>query len=473
MKLRLSLAAALFRLGVGLGLAVTVAAPLRADAGRSEAPLDGFERLQRLDLPSGLRVLVARPTRAALFSEALLVVRAGTGTVASGQEEIARIAAAGLTAGRMPAEGPPVRLQLARMGVTLDSTVGREVAIFRFAVPTRKTLPFLHLLSGLLARTSLPEEVWGEAVARRGEELAHEQADSWQRAVSQLTSLAWSDRPPAAATPLAPAALAAFRAAAYAPDRMVLSIWGELPIETLADAARQELAALPAPKPSGGEATPVLAGAAPAEPARRTGGGVNCLRVEGAQPAALVVGVGAAVEDDLGFYGWQVISHILAASLDSRLQSRLRAENQAIYTIDAACVPVGNRGLTLRIACQTDQVEATRKAILAELRRLTQEPVTQEELDQARAILRSRLQLDRGSFRDRLYRVSLGLLALPGLRDPAAAEPVLASLTPAGLLDLLRRTLRPDDAVTVVVSATPEPLCAAATGSGEGEQHGH
>jgi predicted Zn-dependent peptidase len=469
--MRLSRAAALFGLGVGLGLAV--AAPLGADAGRSEAPLDGFERLQRLDLPSGLRVLVARPARAALFSEALLVVRAGTGTVASGQEEIARVAAASLTAGRLPADGPPVRLQLARMGVTLDSTVGREVAIFRFAVPTRKTLPFLHLLSGLLARASLPEEVWGEAAGRRGEELAREQADSWQRAVAELTSLAWSDRPPAAAAPLAPvapAALAAFRAAAYTPGRMVLSIWGELPIESLADAARQELAALPAPASPGGEATPVLAGAAPAEPARRTGGGVNCLRVEGAQPAALVVGVGAAVDDDPGFYGWQVISHILAASLDSRLQSRLRAENQAVYTIDAACVPVGNRGLTLRIACQTDQVEPARKAILAELRRLTQEPVTQEELDQARAILRSRLQLDRGSFRERLYRVSLGLLALPGLRDPAAAEPALASLTPAGLLDLLRRTLRPDDAVTVVVSANPEPLCAA--GSGDGERHG-
>lgn len=438
-------------------IVLLAAVPLAAQ----ETP-PGLERFRQEELPNGLRVLIGKPRRTTLFSEVLLVVRAGTGTAGPRREELARVAALALTAGRLTPEAPPVQLQLTRLGVVLDSTVGREVAVFRFAVPTRNTVPLLRLLARLLARGSPPEEVWTEAIGQRGEMLAGERADLWRMATAQLDSLAWKDGAatgeaavaalPAPAT-VERAALDGFRSRAYTPERIVLSVWGELPPDEVADVTRRELGGL-APG-----ATASAAAAAPPEPVRAPAAGLRCLREEGAVPPALLVGLGTEVEDDTAFYGWQLVTHILGASYNSRLQRRLRTESQVVYTVEAAALPVGTRGLTLRIACQTDQVEATRKVILDELRRLASEPVAQDELDLARALLRSRLQLDQASFRDQFYRRSLALLGIRGIRDPGTAEPVLAAMTPDSLLGLMRGMLRPDEASTVVLSAEAEPLC--------------
>ncbi len=459
-------------------LCCAVLAVWAAQAGGSNAaaeitPPPGLERFQQTDLPNGLRILLGKPQRTALFSEVLLVVRAGTGTAGPNREEVARVAAAALTAGRLGAEEPPIQLQLAHLGVVLDSTVGREVAVFRFAVPTRNTIRFLRLLADLLARNTLPEETWMEAVAQRSGLAAREQIDPWRMATAELDRLAWlaSEGGPAPAAPVASSiereALARFWSSGYTPERMVLSVWGELPMEPtepteptedIASVLRRDFGRLDAGRAADGSAAAAFE-RAPVEPSRAPGAGLSCLREEGAVPPALLVGLGTEVEDDTAFYGWQLVAHILGASYNSRLQRRLRTESQVVYTVEAACLPVGTRGLTLRIACQTDQVETARKVILEELQRLVREPVAQEELDLARALLRSRLQLDQASFRDQFYRRSLALLAIRGIRDPGTAEPVLAGLTPTSLLELMRKTLRPGEASTVLLSAEAEPLC--------------
>src|SRR5205085_1581586 len=150
------------------------------------------------------------------------------------------------------------------------------------------------------------------------------------------------------------------------------------------------------------------------------------------------------------------------ASYNSRLQRRLREQSGVVYTVEAAAVPLGATGTTLRIACQTDQVEATRAIILAELRRLVREPVDAEELGYAKAILRSRLKLDAGSLREQFYRESLQILLNRQVRDPGRAEPIIASFTPLTLLRALQSTIRSDTVSTLVISAHPEPICEAA-----------
>jgi zinc protease len=426
----------------------------------------GLQSFERVDLPNGLKVLMGTPVRPALFSEVLLVVRAGTGVEAGSQEEIARTAAEALAAGRRSPDVPSVREELARLGVTLDFTVGREVAVFRFAVPTAYTQRFLPLLADLLDRRGpSAAEVWDEAIARRSASLAREQQDGWQRATTQLTSLLWklgkddpaprlvAQQPRAtmvAARAVDREAVATFWRRAYTATRMVLSVWGEVPIAELTPSVRREFGRLAAGDGSG---------SAPPLPVRLKGGGVYCVEQEGAVPAALLVGVGADIESDRAFYAWQVAAHILGASYNSRLQHRLRTESQVVYTVEASCMPVGPRGMTLRVACQTDQVESTRRIILEEMRRLAAEPVTAEELDLARALLRSRLKLDEASFRDQFYRRSLAWLSRDGVREASGAEPVLAALTPKTLFEVLRATLKPDEAATVVVSVRPESFC--------------
>jgi predicted Zn-dependent peptidase len=424
-------------------------------------PAPGFQSLERVDLDNGLRTLLGKPQREALFSEVLLVVRAGTAAPTSHQEEIARITAEAFLSGRRSPDAPSLGLELARMGVTPDFTVGRDVAVFRFAVPTANTIHFLHVLAELLNRPALSNEVWNDAIARRGQELSQEQNDPWQHATSELTSLVWTrgsdeegrpDARPIASSAINPTALALFWQQAYAPGNMVLSVWGELPVSELASSVRSEFGRL-APRQALPQSSPVPA------PVLSKVGSVRCLQQEGAVPAALLVGAGARIESDRDFYAWQIAVHILGASYNSRLQRRLRTESQVVYTVEAAVLPVGPKGLILRVACQTDQVEATRRIILEELRTLTQQPVTQPELDLARAILRSRLKLDGASFRDQFYRRSLALLSTQEVRDPIRAEAIISAFTPKTLLNALSSTLQPEEASTVVVSIHSEPLC--------------
>jgi len=412
----------------------------------------------QMNLPNGLRVLVKGSMHSALYSEVLLVVRAGLVT-SEPDEEIARVAAAALTSGRRSPSDPPIRMELARLGVTMDSTVGREVAVFRFAVPTVNTLPFLHLLGLLVSRETIPVEQWADAIDRDNRVQEVEQSDMWLLSNTQLRDLIWTremGKPrlmQRISTRTADRKLLNdFWQRAYARENMVLSVWGDVDTEDLSRSIREQFSVR--------DHGPGL-GESPRspEPALKHTGSTRCEQTGEAVPAALMVGVGAVTDSDEAFYASQLAVHILGASYNSRLQRRLREKSAVVYTVEAAAVPIGITGTTLRIACQTDQVEATRSVILAELQRLVREPVDQEELDYAKAILRSRLKLDAGSMREQFYRESLQMLLSRPLRDPNKAETIIASFTPQTLLRALQSTIRNETASTLVISAHPEPLC--------------
>lgn len=431
---------------LGLVLAGWAAVPAAV-----EAP-PGLAAFEQLTLDNGLRVLLGTPARPVELTEALLVVQAGTRSQGPGEEESARVAAEAFLGGRLAGQEATIRRQLARAGITLDYTVGREVSVFRFAAPERQTAVLVRALAGLLRRESPDPAVWEQAVEARKLMAAAEEADPWQRSLETLDGLLWHEPggEPGAAPDLA--RLEAFRAAAYRPDRMVIALWGKAPAAELGALVRRELAAL-------AMATGAAPAPEPAEPELRRAGGLRCLADPAAQPPALLVGLGAELPDDRAFYGWQLLAHILGASHTSRLHERLRVREPFVYTVEATCNPVGSRGMTLRISAQTAKLARARQVVMEELRRLVSEEVSQQELDLARAIFRSRLLLDQGSFRDQFYRRALALLSPRPPRDLAPAAVELDALTPASLLAILRRTLRPDLATTVVVSAAAEPLC--------------
>ena len=446
--------AAAWRLVAAAGMLATAA---HASATTTAPPgLSGFEQLT---LDNGMRVLLGTPARPVAFTEALLLVQAGTSSPGHGQEERAKIVAEAFLGGRLADDKATIKRHLARAGVTLDYTVGREVAVFRFAVPTRNTASFLRFLTALLVRESLGEEAWREAVARRQQAGAREQADTWRRSLDALEDLVWqapaAGAPPAGPDPLTAldlSSLEAFRSSTYAPDRMVLCLWGDTPISKLREMVRQEIGRVRG-RPRRDPAPEVL------EPVLKTAGGLKCIQASGAEPPVLLFAVGAELEDDRSFYGWQLVAHILGASHASRLHDRLRVREPFVYTVEASCTPVGSRGLTLHISAQTDALEPAREAIAEEVQRLLDEEVSREEFDLARAIFRSRLLLDQGSFRDQFYRRALSLLSSRPQRDLDRGEEALNALTPASLRSILRRTLRPESTTIVVVSAKEEALC--------------
>jgi hypothetical protein len=420
-------------------LAVAMAGP------KTSSP--GLRSLSRIDLPNGLRVLLGEPGRTPLFSEVLLLVGAGTDAPHGGEN--ARIAAEILMSGRLSPPGPPILVQLARLGVTTDSTVGRDVTVFRFAIPRQSTAPFMRLLAAMVGRQAPDEETWSDAVERAHARFDSEQADPWTRAVAELLRRNW--RFDSAAPDSAPPAFADFLRRFYGAGNMVLAVASDAAV-TEAE-IRSDFGSLPA--------RPRMTTETHVDPTPRHGSSIQCMADRTAVPPALLIAMPAGVENDRAFYAWQIAAHILGASYNSRLQKKLRTDAQLVYTVEAAAVPVGSRGMTLRVACQTEQIEHARKVILDELERLTRETVAAEELDFARSLLHSRLKLDAGSVRNGMYSRALAILSLERIRDMTSAEPILAAFTPDSLLRVLSASAMPKDAATIVVSARSEAFCEA------------
>lgn len=421
--------------------------------------IPGMESVTHFTLDNGMQVVLGKPLREPLFSEILLVVRAGIGT-AAGQEEVAGVAAQAFLAGGLSTAAPPVRLELARLGVLPDFTVGREIAVFRLTVPTRNAAAFLQFLAALIDREP-DKSAWREAVVAKLQQLDEQGADPWQRALRELQDLLWKGAEPAPvgarrdlpSTATADfAAFIAFWRRAYSPGNMVLSVWGEQR-EALAQTIRDEFSRI---RRAAAAAAPAIA-----EPVRNRGASLRCIRDERANPAALLVGVGIDTTSEDDYYAWQLVAHILGASHNSRLQTRLRSDAQLVYSVEAAGVPVGEHGITLRVVTQTESLERVRQVILQEIVQLTREPVGSRELVYAQALLRSRLRLDSASLREQFYRVSLALLGQKHVRDPREAQPSIDAMTPARLLDIVRRTLDPDEISSVIVSSDPNSLCEA------------
>jgi predicted Zn-dependent peptidase len=395
----------------------------------------------RFALANGLRVWVAPPGGAVGLAEIVLAVAAGTAEEEPGERGAAWVTAHALVAGG-------ARNALAREGVSLEVEVERGMAQLSLTGPGDRVVPMLRALAGLVDRAELPAGDWSAAEAAWRRELAREGADPQVQVDRRLTRLAWGEgvEEPSSG-PLQ--RLAAFRNRVWAAPRMALAVHGALPAGAVEAEIRRAFSGLP----SGG--APAAAGAARA--AGLAGGVVECRRASGLESSLLLVGRGVAIRDDAGFFGWQVLAHILGGGHSSRLVRRLRLEEPLAYTVDTDWLTAGPGRMTLRVSTQTDDVERSRAVILEEMTGLAEREVTPQELATAVAIVRSRVLLDRESPRGELARWARRQVAPgPGL-DLAAAGAVLDAMTPAGLLALARRDARPE--VTVILGDPVPPLC--------------
>ena len=414
----------------------------------------------RFTLANGLRVWVAPSGPATRgLCEVLLSVAAGSGEERPGESGAAWMTARALT---LLDGGEDPRRALARLGMSLDVTVERGIAQIGLTGPGDRCLPALRILAGLLARPALPAAAWSAAEAEWRQGQARESEDAQAQGDRRLSRLAWSEpAEPPASTVVGAGRLEAFRARAYVGSRMALAVRGDLAPAAAEAEIRRSFSSLPAG----------AVAASPGEPAaaRPVVAAVECLRAPGIEPPLLLVGRGVEIADDADFFGWQALAHILGESHSSRLVRRLRLEEPLVYTVETDWLTAGRRRLTLRVACQTEDVERSRAVIREEMGRLAEREVTPRELATAVAILRSRLLLDRESPHAELARWARGVLApVPGL-DLAAAGPLVDRLTPAGLLALARRGARPE--VTVVIGDPSSlPLCAAAEARSQGAE---
>jgi predicted Zn-dependent peptidase len=227
--------------------------------------------------------------------------------------------------------------------------------------------------------------------------------------------------------------LAAFHAARYVPDNVVVAAAGSVDHDAFVDLVRAVEA-----ERSGVPAPPTYTAPEPT-PAR-----VRFLTKETEQVHVCLGGRGIA-RDDERRYALRVLDAILGGTSSSRLFQEVREKRglaYSVYSFQSLFAGTGQAGLY--VGTRPDNVAAALRVVADELARLCADPVAEDELARAKENVKGRVVLGLESTLSRMNRLGSSLLAgLPLLSVDEVMERIDA-VTRDHVLGLARELYAPD-----------------------------
>jgi len=201
-----------------------------------------------------------------------------------------------------------------------------------------------------------------------------------------------------------PAALEAWRAGLYAPDRLVVSAAGAVDEAELADLAAELFGATTADN------------AAPPAPASFTGGRAGeARRLEQAHLVFYLPGVAASDPD---YFAVRLFAECLGGGMSSRLFQEARERLGLAYAIDAFAESYDDAGLIgVYAGCAAKDAGPLAGVVAAQIQALTDGPA-EPELDRAKAQLKASLFMARESLAVRAEQAAAQLLVFGRLLTP-------------------------------------------------------
>ncbi len=182
------------------------------------------------------------------------------------------------------------------------------------------------------------------------------------------------------------AAVVARYRAFYRPERMVLAVSGQVPVDDVLAEAQRLFGAMPSGD-SGALDAPI---APPVAAARRS------VIEQPAQQTQILVGGLAPPLDHQDHAAVKVLSSVLGGGMAGRLFVELRDKRALAYTATAFYEPMKEPGvLVLYLGTTPETAAQAEQALLAEIARVTREPVPAEELARAKSYLLGRYAMDR------------------------------------------------------------------------------
>jgi predicted Zn-dependent peptidase len=226
-----------------------------------------------------------------------------------------------------------------------------------------------------------------------------------------------------------PAALEAWRARLYAPDRLVVSAAGAVDeAELLAMAERLF-----------GDAKST--GAPPPAPATFVGGrAAEARRLEQAHVVFYLPGVGAADPD---YFAMRIFAEALGGGMSSRLFQEARERLGLAYAIDAFADSYHETGVVgVYAGCAAKDAAGLADVVAAEIRELA-DAIDAAELDRAKAQLKAGLFMARESLAARAEQAAAQLLVFDRLLAPEEIAAAVDAVTPDAIRRLAARLLSP------------------------------
>ncbi|MGH9804653.1 MAG: M16 family metallopeptidase [Candidatus Acidiferrales bacterium] len=337
-------------------------------------------KVERVELKNGL-VLYLVEDHLLPKVEGFALVRTGGRWVAAEKAGLGTVVAQAMrTGGTEKRKGEDIDRALANVGATVETGMGLESATASvFAL--KSDLPLaLEVLADLLRNPAFPEDKIELAKVQLRTGIARRNDDVGQIADREFNKLLYGADSAYVQQPeyesvanIAREDVVGFHRAGYHPDRTILGLWGDfdsaavkaLVEKNFGDWARSTTAvpALP-PAPAAGAAT------------------VGFIQKDDINQTNLRVGHLGGRLDDPDYYALNVMAEILGGGLSARLFRRVRSDMGLAYaafgTWDAEYDYPGR--FYIRVDTKSETTVKAAQAVVEEVRLMTAEPVTAEEL---------------------------------------------------------------------------------------------
>ena len=417
------------------------------------APVAAAPLAHREVLPNGIVLLVAERPAIPLVAVRVLM-RAGAALDPPDRDGLASLTGAVLTRGTSKRTGPALDAAIEFVGGSLEAAAGRDSLNVSLRV-LRKDLGLgLDLLADVLLSPALPAPEVARKVAELKAAIKRSEEDPAAVASRALARLVYPGHPYGvpvegtleSADRLTREDVQGFWRAHARPDTTVIAVVGQV---TVAEARREILARLGGwPRPAAAPATVPEATPGPA-PREET------IPRELTQ-ATIMFGRQAIRQTSPDYFPLVVAAYVLGGGSTSRLYTRVRDQAGLAYSIYSFASP-SRYGASLIVAAQTRTAEVPRVIAMVreELARMGREPVTEHELELAKAYLIGSfpLRLDTsGKVADFVVAVEeLGL----GLDYADRYRARVAQVTAADVQRVARQYFAPDTFSRVVVGRSP------------------
>ena len=418
-------------------LAAGAAAPASAQGARTER------------LPNGFTVIVQENPLAPVVALSLLV-KVGTRWEQPANAGISNFLHAVMVKGTAKRSGNQIAEEIAAMGGKIsasgdiDYSEIKSSALARFWKPLLELVAELALSPQLAAEEIGPERDWVLSRVQRRRDSAP------SRVFDELYAALYGPHPyaipslgtPASLARIDHAAVVAHYRAYYRPERMVLTISGQIPASEVVAEARRLFGGMPG---GGIAADPPVSAPAPA--------GKRLVIEQPAQQTQIVVGAIAPSLDHDDHAAVKMLSTVLGGGMAGRLFVELRDRRGLAYTATSFYEPMKEPGaLILYLGSAPENAAKAEEGLRQEIEKIRTQRVSDDELARAKNYLLGRYEMDRRTNERQAWYLGLYTVDGVGLDYPARYRRAVEAVTAADVLRAARTYLT---TLTTVVLEPP------------------
>lgn len=404
-----------------------------------------MQNYELFTLANGLRVAV-EPIAHARSVAVGIWIGAGANDERRGEAGAAHFLEHMLFKGTLRRNGRELAAWMDRIGGEVNAVTGRETTTYYAWVLAEYWVEALELLAEMLLESRLdPSDVERERQVIL-EEIKGDDDAAEQRVMADFDQLLWGSHPlgrPITGTRRSVAGLSlqrlvALRQELYTPDNAVVCLVGAVD----PGAAREQVARVLGGW-QGSRSRPQ-----PGPPVPRSGLRVRRRPID---QVHLVLGGPGPGLGDPALYSGMVLGTILGGGNSSRLFQRIREEEALAYSVYSFQEAYRHTGVMgVYAAVRTEAAARALALIRVELERLAREPVSEEELERARAQLKSSLLLGLESVPERMHRMGEQLTLLGRTVPPEQVVARIEAVTAADVQAMAGRLLAGPQALAAV-----------------------